>query len=141
MFEGDTELFVHFGPEGLLPLTSAARRLRQHTFWIGPGEKWFGLLKETSQIPSHLTSLIEFCGKSPRDQMLRKCFLPEEGHLLPHVDGGHGKLDSLQPQDHEEPLAEGAVAHVLTVVSSLKKGQRIIERRPPSQTNVQPVRQ
>lgn len=43
----------------------------------------------------------------------------EEGHLLPHVNGGHSKLDSFQPQNHEEPLAEGAVAHILTVMSSL----------------------
>lgn len=43
------------------------------------------------------------------------------GHLLPHVDGGHSELHSFQPQNHEEPLAKGTVAHVLTIVSSLKK--------------------
>lgn len=48
------------------------------------------------------------------------------GHLLPHVDGGHSELHSFQPQNHEEPLAKGTVAHVLTIVSSLKKRQKVI---------------
>lgn len=114
---------------------------RGSTPWDRPGWETDWVTERNFWNSLSFDVLMEFCVKSPRGQMLRKCFLPEEGHLLPHVDGGHCKLDSLQPQNHEEPLAEGAVAHVLTIVSSLKKGQRIIERRSRSQTNVQPMRQ
>lgn len=60
--------------------------------------------------------------------MLRKCFCQEEGGLLPHVNSGHCKLDSFQPQNHEEPLAEGAVAHVFAVMSSLKETRTQTEK-------------
>lgn len=66
-------------------------------------------------------SLIEFLWESSLPPDAQEAILAEEGHLLPHVDGGHSELDSFQPQNHEEPLAKGTVAHVLTVVSSLKK--------------------
>lgn len=51
----------------------------------------------------------------------QEVFLQEEGCLLPHVDSGHCKLDSFQPQHHEEPLAEWAVPHVLAIMTSLEK--------------------
>lgn len=68
-------------------------------------------------------SLIEFLWESSLRPDAQEAFLAEEGHLLPHVNGGHSKLDSFQPQNHEEPLAKGTVAHILTVMSSLKKGR------------------
>lgn len=68
--------------------------------------------------------------------MLRKRFWQRGGHLLPHVDGGHSELDSFQPQNHEEPLAKGTVAHVLTVVPSLKKRRRVIDTISHGQTHI-----
>lgn len=68
-------------------------------------------------------SLIEFLWESSLPPDAQEAILAEEGHLLPHVDGGHSELDSFQPQNHEEPLAKGTIAHVLTIVSSLKKRQ------------------
>lgn len=79
-----------------------------------------------------------FCEKVPFDQMLRKRFWrggEGGGYLLPHVNGGHSKLDSFQPQNHEEPLAKGTVAHILTVMSSLKK-TRVIDTFSHGQTHV-----
>lgn len=88
------------------------------THLILRSEKCFGSLKETSHFLSFYF-LIELCAKSaPADA--QEVFLSEEGCLLPHVDSGDCKLDSFQPQNHEEPLAEGTVPHVLTIMSSLK---------------------
>lgn len=55
----------------------------------------------------------------------QEVFSPEEGGcLLPHINSGHCKLDSFQPQNHEEPLTERTVPHVLSVMSSLKNTER-----------------
>ena len=53
--------------------------------------------------------------------MLRKSSDREEGSLLPHIDRGDCELDSFQPQNHEESLAERTVPHILTIMSSLEK--------------------
>lgn len=43
------------------------------------------------------------------------------GEMLspPHVDGGEGEVDSLQPKNHEEPLGERTVPDTLSVIAGL----------------------
>lgn len=84
-------------------------------------------------------SLIEFLWESSLPPDAQEAIVAEGGHLLPHVDGGHSELDSFQPQNHEEPLAKGTVAHVLTVVSSLKKRRSVIYTISHGQTHSFPV--
>ena len=60
--------------------------------------------------------------------MLRKFSDREEGSLLPHIDRGHCELDSFQPQNHEESLAEWTVPHILTIMPSLEKTDTQIHR-------------
>lgn len=82
------------------------------------------ILKGNLSKAASFYSLIEFLWENSLWLDAQEGFLAEEGHLLPHVNCGHSKLDSFQPQNHEEPLAKWTVAHILTIMSSLKKNHQ-----------------
>lgn len=81
----------------------------------------FSLQKNISVllITSYYSSM---CNSPPPDA--QEVCLYEEGCLLPHVNSGHCELDSFQPQHHKEPLAEGAVPHVLTIMPGLENTKK-----------------
>lgn len=101
-------------------------------YWITGGKKLLNF--------SVVFFLIGFCANVPTTRCSGSvCARRDGGCLLPHVDSGHCKLHSFQPQNHEEPLAERAVAHVLAIVSSLKNARKVSLLKEKEKLQISPL--